>query len=369
MATMSLGVGLVLAAMVAEQVRRRSAPRDRLDLKPLAWASAALTIAGVLSLVVAELWPLSFGGHTAQVLWVRALGKLLYLFWPLVLAMALIRIESRQRERVLDVWIGTFTLLSLIAVQQFFTGWPRPQPIPTLPGRYHATLFLGHHLSVASVWIFPLFFALHRAVKRRKPLDLAAVALGTLTVFLTYSRMAWVALPAAITMYLLWNLKGRQRVLACVAVVVVGSAAFFTPAIQDRLGWKYGVWQRQELWRANEAFIQARPLTGVGFLSNQELSGYYLMELRRITEVFSGHAHNNVIDVLGGMGILGLLAWLFWWGRVGQILWKTPERKAWVCAVVAYQINGLTQVNFWEGKVFHTLAWVIAWALVSRAAR
>ena len=75
--------------------------------------------------------------------------------------------------------------------------------------------------------------------------------------------------------------------------------------------------------------------------------------------------------MLGGTGLLGALAWLAWCWVTLKILWrgfKNPVSQsfAWglLCAWLVFQINGLTQVNFWEGKVMHQMMWVVAWSLL-----
>ena len=35
-----------------------------------------------------------------------------------------------------------------------------------------------------------------------------------------------------------------------------------------------------------------------------------------------------------------------------------------LCAWIVFQLNGLTQVNFWEGKVMHQMMWAVAWSFV-----
>ena len=43
---------------------------------------------------------------------------------------------------------------------------------------------------------------------------------------------------------------------------------------------------------------------------------------------------------------------------------RAPLAKGWACAWIVFHLNGLTQVNFWEAKVQHQMAWVIAWSLL-----
>ena len=88
------------------------------------------------------------------------LGKAWYFPWPLALAAGLHALGASGRAVVARSWLLTLGILAAIGIQQHFTGWPRGQVIPSSPQYWHATLFLGHHLSVASVLIFPFFAAL-----------------------------------------------------------------------------------------------------------------------------------------------------------------------------------------------------------------
>jgi len=85
-------------------------------------------------------------------------------------------------------------------------------------------------------------------------------------------------------------------------------------------------------------------------------------------DVFSGHAHNNLIDMLGGTGAIGTAAWLFWCAVVLVITLRAARKNAGfarglLCAWIVFHINGLTQVNFWDAKVEHQMAWMLAWTL------
>ena len=94
--------------------------------------------------------------------------KFWYFIFSVFLMVAWLRLSENQRVTVIRIWISTFGLLSIMGVFQFFTGWPRALSNPLLPGKFHPTLFLGHHLSVASIWIFPWFAALELFWKTRQ---------------------------------------------------------------------------------------------------------------------------------------------------------------------------------------------------------
>jgi O-antigen ligase len=299
-----------------------------------------------------------------------------------------------KRITVLRAWLGTFVLLSAVGVVQHFTGWPRPQAIPGVPGRFHATLFLGHHLSVASVFIFP-FFVLLDFLRQTPSSKAAALApsradriavfprwflligavLGFMTLGLTYSRTLWVALPIGIALWALLSAPRKLRVPVVIAIILAAASATQVPWVKSRLSAQMGIHTREDLWEANLKMFESRPLTGVGLKHNQELSGYYLMEKYHSSNVFSGHAHNNVLDFLGGTGLIGLLAWIVWWVFIfrwticpGVRVVGYDLSLGLLCALVVFQLNGLTQVNFWEAKVQHQLMWAVAWLLLGATA-
>ena len=393
MATMSIGAGLLLGALILDtrggpdaQAMVHSAIRSA-DARRLGLAAVALFGALATSLLAGAFFPLIYGEHRSEVYLFTELGKAWYLAWPFVLFAGLQRLSEVQRRRTLQAWLFAFAVFSAIGWVQHFTGWPRPQDIPGMPGRYHATLFLGHHLSVASIVIFPFFVSLGLlASGELKPWGLprgfvaSAAVFGLGTLFLTYSRTLWVALPLGILCFVAWPLvfppapaRPRWAALAGLGVTATGvlAALWAQPAIRARLTNGMGTTERENLWAANWEFFRARPLTGTGWHHNQEISGYFLMEKFKTTEVFSGHAHNVVLDLLGGTGLLGLAAWIFWMLAVMRPLWphrlQTSRERALgvalLCAWGVFLINGLTQVNFWEAKVLHQTMWIAAWTL------
>jgi O-antigen ligase len=135
-----------------------------------------------------------------------------------------------------------------------------------------------------------------------------------------------------------------------------------------------GISTRFELWRTNLEFFEARPILGVGWRLNHELAHLRLNSLVSDPEVrkntFIGHAHNNIIEMLAGTGLVGTLAWMLFNFQVLRMAWNSSRRSdlgsavAWgvFCAWILLHLNGLTQVNFWEGKVMHQ--WTFALGLL-----
>ncbi len=346
-------------------------------------SSGVLAAACVLSLVGAWAFPLNYAGKTPQIHWMVDLSKLGYLLLPLLVAQVLARLTQKERTTTVRYWLLFSGLISAIAIPQFFTGWPRPQDIPGLPGHYHATLFFGHHLSTASILIFPLFIsaslaasgALSKELKSRfdlKPTTLAFIAgLISTALFLSWSRTLWIALPIGLGIWA-FRYVNRAKAMGVVLTSLLVAITAFTqvPQLRSRMTSALGTSDRFELWRANLSFFQARPWTGIGWRKAEGMTASYFKTIYDgdVSSRFVGHAHNNFLEMLGGTGLLGTLAWVGWTLLVFQMSLRLAKRRdewgeigwGFFCAWVVFQINGLTQVNFWEGKVLHQVMWGVS---------
>ncbi len=341
------------------------------EFRWLCWASCSLTVSCVLSLVGARFFPLIYHGYVMQVHWLQDMAKAWYLFWPFPLAIAISLLSREGKIRVLRYWWGAFALLCCIGVVQYFTGWPRMQRIPGNESRFHTILFFGHHLSTASILIFPFFLQLELLFKKTLPKPLAWFVLGiaAFTLFGTYSRTLWIVLPIGILIWILWRLPKKWRPWVVAAGVIFALVLSQVSWIQSRMTDSLGVYSRQSLWESNWRFFLERPLTGVGWHQNHQLAYHYLAEKHGWINFFVGHAHNMVLEMLGSTGLLGALSWLAWVGIWLAMAWRSARQgsvfgRAMVCAWIVFQLNGLTQVNFWDAKVLHQVMWVVAWLLV-----
>lgn len=352
---MSLGAAALMASWVLQRPKM-SVPRPYLGL------TLGLIVACSVSLLAAKAWPYQEAGLAPEVHFFADAFKLWLLLIPLAVAGLLSKRSPKSQIQIIDLWVSVAAALGGLAVVQFFSGWPRAQPIPNWPGRFHATLFFGHHLSTASILIFPFFFAL----ARRRYGAAAAIAVG---LFLTWSRMLWLVLPVVFTFWATKQIPRRYRVRALVAWVAAlgafATAIYFTPPIRNRLTTAMGQKERAWLWETNLTFFRDRPILGIGWRKSQDAAQHHHLATEADKRRFIGHAHNNLLEMLAGTGILGTLAWVLWNLYLFTYAWRrsygTSEGAgfAWAffCAWTALHLNGLTQVNFWEGKVLHQMMW------------
>jgi O-antigen ligase len=194
-------------------------------------------------------------------------------------------------------------------------------------------------------------------------------------VFFTYSRIAWVALPALV-LALAFLKSPRAGLLALVISVLVGAGAWLaSPTLQQRMGESNQ--DRYALWVGVVETFKDRPIAGVGFGRTSLYANHYSTLAMGKSPTFISHIHSNLLDALASTGLLGLLAHVGWWLSVFWMSWKafrlSSENERWLPAAclagfLAFNINGLTQVNFFDGKSQHTLMiWVgVALALYWR---
>jgi len=395
MAGMNLGFGAVFLVFLLAAFRRdgrafdkmAAIPEFRLYLK----TGAGLFATCLLSLTAAKFFPYSYAGHAPEIT-LHGFLKIWYLLCPLILTVAFSAQAFDPEENlrfVLRVWWATVILLLPIGLIQFKTGWIHPQIIPTNLAFHHVTLFFGHHLSSASILIFPAFTAMAvmmGRLRRGQPLPLletGAALAGTTLLFLSYARTAWIAIPLGIVLIFARNLKPKRFAASVAALLLVLGAASQTPAMKERIRNSMGIRDRFRLWEANLDYFRHRPVTGIGWLKTQEMSEFYFKEKdpANYHSYFWGHAHNNIFEMLGGTGILGTLAFFAW--SLFTLAFALNTRKAAssahrpffedvsigiFTALILLHFNGMTNVTFWEGKVMHQQMLAVAILFMIRIA-
>lgn len=387
MAPMNLSFFLVLITSLFAAFSRleKVPPNNTADFKSYRFWALALLITCWGSLVVAKFFPFAYAGHDPEVTF-HGFLKIWYLLIPAVLVYAYTIASDCEKFSLVTLikpwWIATFFMM-FIAIIQFFSGWPESSLIPGQTHRYHGTLFFGHHLSTASVFLFPTFTAIAvamgyftRTVKNTLPVSPFFVVLiglsGTLILFLSYARTAWLAILIGFALifkkYLFPILTRKQWISSAITLLLTVGLFAQTPMVKERIEKFYGVSERFRLWQANFDFFTHRPITGIGWLKTQEMSEHYFKSIdpENYKGYFWGHAHSNFFEMLGGTGLLGLLAFLGWSFFTLRFAHQTAVRfelkqdyfhsdlaRGIFVALLLLHFNGLTNVTFWEGKVMH----------------
>lgn len=380
MAGMSIGGGVYLAASIALLYscwKGAEGEFFRANLKsPYALVTAIFFFVSLLSLLYAEISPPL--GPEAHGL--GELKKYHHFLYPLFVALGL-RFATDKNESVFwKWWMAIGFLCGVIAVLQFWgaslfpaewltSKFFRPQG---MTDKYHAQGLMYFHLSFASCMPFVAAPGIARALwpakgdsNKTRLLWLALGFAGSIATFYSYSRISWVALIVLLAaLGFLYRPKyGFFTLLGILGFFVL----LWNVSDSMRNRWmlnETGMWERKTVWAGAWQMFKDRPLLGVGFGRTGLYSATYAEIALGKKPEFSSHAHDNFLDIMASMGTLGLVAFVLWWG---YLFWECfrcfrsfPAEEKWLPAAalagfLSFQINGLTQVNFWDGKSQHTL--------------
>ena len=386
MAAMSLSSALFFAVSSYFVWNYRAELRALAWPRAYLWASGAVFAAAVLSLILARIDP-PLGIPNAGALELR---KLRYFLLPVLVGWAVHRLTREQgvaleNHRIWKVLFGMTALIALVACVQYWSiDLFSPEFLKAhdhffrvaVWGKHaHGQGFMGFHLSFASAMCFSFAYAFARFLwtnPRRKIAAFAAyaalTALTAVAVVFSYSRIAVLALLATAVLLVgfrkpRWTLGALVGLLGLFAVVWFASPDLRLRFL-DRPGWN----ERAQLYRNAWGMFVDRPWSGVGFAKSGQYADAYAERLYGVNTAFGSHAHNNLLDALATTGIPGGLAYLAWWLVLLCYSVRSYQRakagEQWLPAAlfaagIAFQVNGLTQVNFYDAKSQHAL---VLWA-------
>ncbi|MFN0111084.1 MAG: O-antigen ligase family protein [Blastocatellia bacterium] len=201
------------------------------------------------------------------------------------------------------VWIAYFAVKNFMAGTVMVAGGGLTRIVGVGGGMFGNPNDLASALDM----LIPLAFVLGLSRKGiARWVYFACVAIFVVSVFVTYSRGAFLGLIAS-GGFMAWKLgRGKRIKMVFVSLLVVGLAAAASPggfgkrmltifnSDDDHTGSSY---QRSELLKRGIMLVMARPF-GVG------LSNYHILSINE------ERAHNGYIEISVELGVLGLLAYL-----------------------------------------------------------
>jgi putative inorganic carbon (HCO3(-)) transporter len=340
----SFGVGIVdalvaltLAAWLARGLATRSLVLNR---TPLLWPVGIFLWFGALSLIPATSW---------------REGVLEWLKWAEFAAVYLVAVQVLERRYVVLVLVGLFSVAAYevaLGVSQFTRHLgPEAFRVSDQFARAFGTLqqpnpyagYLGYLMPVA------LSLAIGALARWWTSGNLRSLLVGlvgaTLTfallvgIGLSWSRGAW--LGAAIASLVVIAFRSRRAMLAvgivvlasCMLILLIGSARLPStiseritalgnyvvgpdPTSTEITDQNFSILERLAHWQAGIRMFYASPWIGVG-LGNYGIA-YSRFSLPHWYDAL-GHAHNLYINFLAETGVLGALAFLFFWAS-GAVL-------------------------------------------------
>lgn len=223
----------------------------------------------------------------------------------------------------------------------------------------------GFHscLALAVALVFP------KSARRLRLWSILAFSLIAASLVTTYVRGAWISITIAV-LAMTW-LASRRFFIWAVGAGAMAFATLFVGLIQFRERFlslfdaKYSSnTDRWNLIKTNWRMFLDHPVLGIGWEMNEVRSCEYV-DCLAIPRPFTGHAHNNYMQALAGLGLTGFAAYMTF---IGFFMWLTyrlwkrlPQDLYWARALVLaafgaqihLHVGGLTECNFKAGATNH----------------
>ncbi|HRK09239.1 MAG TPA: O-antigen ligase family protein [Pseudobdellovibrionaceae bacterium] len=193
----------------------------------------------------------------------------------------------------------------------------------------------------------------------------------------TFGRGAWIA--TLLTQTLMWSLMFPKRAKLFVASILGGAVTLILALepLRERAFRLLSFSQannsdRLILWRANWEMFKENPVWGLGYLQNEVQAREWVTRIGH-PDAFTGHAHNNYIQMLSGMGAPGfvlylaliayfyLMAWKLWREIPATHAGARALALASLGAQTQLHIGGFIECNFKTGVTNHNL--MVIWSL------
>lgn len=281
------------------------------------------------------------------------------------------------------LWPTLAIALALLAVRVII--WRRDEGLNVVAFQILNNAWTG---KIQLAWVFNIFAPLLLARTLSEPRRVVAVlygiawALTGVATYLLFSRMG--SIVFAVTTLGVWMFSPAQWRRMVVIVVVGAAIATGLVARSDKMS-RYvfstivepdrnpGVDLRLAVWRESLRLFRSHPVTGTGLGTYDEVA--YSVDGSTAEPNFRGngwHAHNTYLHVMVEAGIIGLLAWCyFWYAILARQLgaWKRAASRdrvalaGTVWAVLAFLVLSISEVMI-GARVHGSLRMILAIGLV-----
>ncbi|HEY8675327.1 MAG TPA: O-antigen ligase family protein, partial [Candidatus Dormibacteraeota bacterium] len=352
LATIALYVLATIRALLAVSAARDTAIRAllaRLSRTPYGIGIVLLLLSGVISVFVAK-------DHRAALGLYRA-----YFIEPIVLfyvASDLLRRRADFRTLLMGLGIGTsiFAVMNVVvfaaaAFQNTIHFGAPPSAIYTSSNA--VAMFLEPPAALA---IGLVLFADERRDRR---MALAWALILAVAFVLTFSRGGYLALAIFGVLTVIKVRPDLRRpllifgIVAAAAVLLTVVVASTTPLMKTRFSYvalNYTLQTRAAIFTATLGIIAAHPILGVGL-------GGYVYNLHGFPEIYP---HDVYMTFWVELGLLGLLAFLYVFVRLGVSAWRAlslasgfEKALLWgvVGTVVTWAVHGIVDSPYWKNDM------------------
>jgi O-antigen ligase len=250
------------------------------------------------------------------------------------------------------------SLASISGMIGWLTGFnPLKWAPPTInyqnAGMFSISLTYSHNEAVFCILLIGILLNYNEFKEYvSKKLLIACFIINLIGFYTSYSRGAFIAFLVVLPFFFF------KKNLKKFVIAIITSSIFFYLAYyyfphfktvfsgrQHSSGLRYG------LWMAALKLFELNPIMGVGFRNFQPWSTFIKSQYGYFEPLWEGHAHNNYLEILAGMGLVGIIPfiiWIFGWlidsfkrdDLLGKIFFPT---------ILMIILGGLTQNTITDG--------------------
>lgn len=289
------------------------------------------------------------------------------------------RLTQQSKQNLLMLWLGVTLIHSLLVAGQYLAGQIRP-------GGTFGYMFFGHFICIPlSVCMVMLWSKISKSFKYFTAITLI---IGSIALFATMTRGAWIAFLAGTVMFLI--IKKQWAIIICgllLMSIAAGVAVNRFPkskpaqAIQsiihplDNSNRRTAISNASRIlmWQAAIGMAKDRPLFGVGPWRFRSEVRNYVPDPATKADIDHDHAHSIYFDALGTMGIVGFAALLYFLGSLFYVLIRQYRfapaglDKTFllgsIMVMVCFCVGGLTEQCFHRAQSTLNLCFIIGLSL------
>jgi O-antigen ligase len=282
------------------------------------------------------------------------------------------------------VWFYFFSGVPEIELNKDLSGHLLLRLTARFGGLFPNPLFWAETSSIAGLFFLglTLFF---RERSRAFWGFLIASVFAFIVLLMTQTRGSWIGYFLVLPIYL-YVLNPRKFLPSLIGLVlVVAVFGYYIKPIRDRVAFTLAGLQgqatydneRRALWKANWMMFLDHPILGVGFAENKKNLRHYYDQMNLPADQFQSHAHNQYLQILGGTGALGFIAYIMTLLSIIYYAWKMSRTKdaliravglSCLGALIFFMIASLTEASFNIAKTRYALffIWVVVFAFWPR---
>lgn len=202
----------------------------------------------------------------------------------------------------------------------FHSPFRRPNGFFSFPTTYAHSLAMFFPVSLAYWMREP------RPTGLRKNLTRLYFGLSSLSIFLTFTRAAWISFFVSTMCILALTRKKLCLRIAFVFIIVTAAAYTGMPEFRNRINSIFDLQyvanhDRIYLWKANWLMFEEHPIWGVGHDYSSKNIDTYLNKINQ-PDVIRSHPHNTYLNFLVGTGVLGVSFFLLFIGLTLFHTWR-----------------------------------------------